>query len=56
MLHGTPETLEEHCHKSRRTLMSPQESEIAWCTPNQLEMKPASPALAPEPSHVPHHT
>ena len=24
-----------------------QECKIAWCTPNQLEMKPISPSLAP---------
>ena len=33
--------------------MSPQEQEIAQCTPNQLEMKPDSTALAPEPSLIP---
>ena len=32
-LDGTSESPQEHCHKSRRTLMSPQECEIAWCTP-----------------------
>ena len=36
--------------------MSPQECEIPRYTHNQLEMKPDSPALAPEPSCVPHHT
>ena len=56
MLDGTQESPEEHCHKSKRTLMSQQEHEIAWCTPNQLKMKPDSPALAPEPSHIPHDT
>ena len=54
MLDGTPESTQEHCHKTRRTLMSPQEWEIAWSTPNQLEMNPISPALSPETSHVPH--
>ena len=26
---------------------APQESKIAWCTPNQHEIKPISPSLAP---------
>ena len=43
-------------HKSRRTLMSPQESDIAQGSPNQLEIEPDSPALAPEQFPVPHHT
>ena len=47
---GTPESPQEHRNKSRRTLMSPQEWETARCTPDQLEMKPGSPALALEPS------
>ena len=38
LLHENPESPQEHCYKSRRTLMSPQEREIAWCTPNKLEM------------------
>ena len=54
VLDGTPESPQEHCHKTRRTLMSPQEWEIAWSTPNQLEMNPVSPVLSPETSHVPH--
>ena len=29
----------EYCHNKRRTLMSPQECKIDWCTPNQLKMK-----------------
>ena len=37
LLDGTPESPQEHCHKSRMTLMSPQECEIARCTPNQDE-------------------
>ena len=49
-LDGTSETPEEHCHKSRRALMSPHECEKAQCIPNQIEMKPESPALAPESS------
>ena len=56
LLDGTPESPQEHCHNSRRKLMSLQECEIARCTPNQLEMKPDSPALAPEPCCFPHHT
>ena len=50
LLHGTPESPQQHCHKSRRTLMSPQECKIPRCTTNQLEMNPDSPALAPEQS------
>ena len=55
LLDGTPEIPQEHCHKPTRTLMSPQECEIAQCIPNQLEMKPDSRALEPEQSLVPHH-
>ena len=55
LLDGTPANPQENCHKSRRTLMSMQERERAWCTPNQLEMKHNSPSLAPEPSYLPHH-
>ena len=54
MLDGTPESPQEHSHKSRRTLMSSQEWEIARSTPNQLEIYPVSPALSPQTSHVPH--
>ena len=56
LLDGTRESTPEIPHKSRRTLMSPQECEIARCSPNQLEMTPDSPALAPEQFPVPHHT
>ena len=52
LLDGILESPQEHCHKSRRTLMSPQEWEIAQCTTNQDEMKPDSLALDPEPCHV----
>ena len=55
MLDGTPESAPEIPHKSRRTLMSPQECEIAWCSPNQLEMTTNSPALASEQCPVSHH-
>ena len=30
---GTEENPQEHCHNKRRTLMSPQECKIDWCTP-----------------------
>ena len=43
-------------HKSRRTLMSPQECQIARCSPNQLEITTRSPALASEQCPIPHHT
>ena len=56
LLHGTAESPPEIPHKSRRTLMSPQECEIARGSPNQLEIKPDSPALAPEQFPVSHHT
>ena len=56
LLDGTPYSPQEHPQKSRRTLMSQQEWEIAHCSPNQLEMMPDSPALAPEQSPIPHHT
>ena len=52
---GTPESPQEHCHKSTWTLMSLQEHKIIFYTPNQLEMKPDSPALASEPSRGPVH-
>ena len=48
LLDGTPESPQEHPQKSRRTLMSPEECEIAWGSPNQLEMMLDSPALAAE--------
>ena len=56
LLDGTPESPQELCLMSRRTLMSMQECEISQCGPNQLEIKPASTALAPEPSRIPHLT
>ena len=46
-LDGTPESPEDHGHKTRATLLSPQGCKIAQCTPRQLEMKPISPSLAP---------
>ena len=39
-----------------KTLMSTLECDIARNSPNQLEIKPDSPALAPEQFPVPHHT
>ena len=56
MLDGTTESPPEIDQKSRRTLMSPQECEIARGSTNQLEMMTDSPALASEQSPVPHHT
>ena len=53
---GTTESPQEHCQSMRKILMSPQEYKIPRCTPNQLEMKPIYPSLAPELSCVPHHT
>ena len=46
-LDGTPENPQEHCHKMRRTLMSPQECKRNCCTPNQFKLKRISPTLAP---------
>ena len=56
LLEGTTESHQEIPHKSRRTLMSPQECEIVWCSPNQLEMTTNSPPLISEQRPVPHHT
>ena len=56
MLAGTTESPPEITHKSRRTLKSSKESEIARCSLNQLEMTTNSPALASEQCPVPHHT
>ena len=55
-LDGTTESPPEVPHKSRRRLMSPQECEIARCSPNQLEMMTNSPALASEQCPIPHCT
>ena len=43
-------------HKSRSTLMSPQECEVSQCYQNQLQIKPNSPVLAQEVFPVPYHT
>ena len=55
-LDGTTESPWEIPQKSRRTLMSLQEYEIHWGSPNQLKIKPYFPALAPEQFPVPHQT
>ena len=56
LLVGTTKSPPEIPHKSRKTLKSPQECEIARCSPNQLEMMTNSPALALEQYPVSHHT
>ena len=56
LLDRTTESSPKIPQKSRRTLMSPQECEIARCSPNQLEMTTNSPELASEKCIVPHHT
>ena len=56
LLDGTPESPQEHCHKSRGTLRSLHQREIAPCTTNQLEMRPDSPALCGEHIQVPNQT
>ena len=56
MLDGTTGSPPEIPHKSRRTLMSPQECEIARCSPNQLEMTTKPPALASEQCPISDHT
>ena len=56
MLDGTKESPPEDPNKSRRRLMSPQECQIARCSPNQLEMTTNPPALASEQCPIPDHT
>ena len=56
LLDGTTESPPEMPHKSKRTLMSPQECEIARCSANQLEMTTDSHALASDQCPVPHYT
>ena len=56
LLDGTTESSREIPEKSRRTLMSLQEYEIPWGSPNNLKIKPYFPALAPEQFPVPHQT
>ena len=50
---GLPESPQEHSKKARGTLRSLQQHKSVPCTPNQLEMRPGSPALALEPSCIP---
>ena len=56
LLDGTKESPPEVPNKSRRTLMSPQECQIARCSPSQLEMTTNPPALASEQCTIPDHT
>ena len=56
MLVGTKESPPEVPNKSRRTLMSLQECQIARSSPNQLKMMTNSPALASEQCPIPDHT
>ena len=56
MLDGSKDSTLEVPNKSRRTLMSPQECQIARCSPNHLEMTTNSPALASEKCPIPDHT
>ena len=48
LLDGAKESPPEIPNKSRRTLMSPQECQIARCIPSQLGMTTNSPVLASE--------
>ena len=56
MLDGSTDSPPEIPHKSRKTLMSPQECEISWGSPSQLMIKPYFPTLVPEQFPVPHQT
>ena len=56
MLDGITESPTEIAHKSGTTVMSPKECDIAPGTADELEIKPDSPALAPEQFPVPHQT
>ena len=56
MFDRAKESPQEFLNKSRRTLMSPQECQIALYSPNQLEMTTNSPALASEQCPIPDHT
>ena len=56
MLDGTKESPTDVPNKCRRTLMSPQECQIAQCSLNQLEMTTNSPALDSEQCRIPDHT
>ena len=56
LLDGTKESHPEVRNKSRRTQMSPQECQIARCSPSQLEMTTNPPAVASEQCPIPDHT
>ena len=56
LLDATTESPPEIPDKSRRTLMSPLECEIARWSPNQIEMTTNSPSLASEQCPVPCNT
>ena len=56
MLDGTKESPPEVPNKSTRKLMSPQEWQIARCSPNQLEMMTNPPVLASEQCPITDHT
>ena len=56
LLDGTTESPPEIPHRSRRTLMSPQECEIALCRTHHLEMMTNSPTFPSEQCPIPHHT
>ena len=56
MLDGTKESAPEVPIMYRRTLISPQECQIARCSPNQLEMTTNCPALSSENCPIPDHT
>ena len=55
MLNGTTEC-PQNPYKYRGTLMSPQEYEIARCSPNHLEMMTNFLSLASDQCPIPHHT
>ena len=46
-LDRTPESPQEHCHRTRWTLMSTQACKIARCSQNKHKMKAISPSFAP---------
>ena len=56
LIDETTESPPEIPHQSKRTLMSPQECEIAWCSPNHVEMTTNFPALSSEQCPIPPHT
>ena len=56
MIDGTTGSAQDHCHKTRGTLLSSQEYKISQRIPSQLETNPISSSLDPQLSRVPHHT